>query len=315
VRKRYALHGARPGASYGGDIWVTDTIAGDESVHAFGTFVGQSIIMTTPAHTVAKAIEEAKGTLVVVTGAGISLASGIPTFRGSDPDAIWAKDVTEMATFRYFAEDPAGSWVWYRRRFANILAAQPNAAHRALARLERWQAARGGNFLLVSQNIDVLHEQAGSARVVKVHGSANRCRCSNEDCRFGTIDSFPLDAVDFSGFDREPSVEHVPRCTHCGALVRPHVLWFDESYTSHADYQWHVVDAAATRVGVLLCVGTSLAVGVTAFLQHAAVRVGSPLFLVDPGRRPAESRTALVHIRERAEVFMPELIGAYGLVV
>jgi NAD-dependent deacetylase len=257
-----------------------------------------------------EAIGAERGLIVTLTGAGISLASGIPTFRGSDPGAIWARDITELATLHYFSSDPAGSWLWYRKRFLGILAARPNPAHRALVSLERWQAARRGDFLLVTQNIDTLHERAGSRRLVKVHGSADRCRCSDPSCRLGAVESLPLDSVDFTDFDRDPRVEAIPQCPSCGAIVRPHVLWFDEYYTSHADYQWHFVDAAAERIRLLLCVGTSLAVGVTSFLQAAAARAGVPVFLVDPGERPHEAHRSIVHIRAKAEDLLPEMCRA-----
>src|SRR5438045_7825489 len=94
------------------------------------------------------AIEAAQGLILVLTGAGISLASGIPTFRGSDPGAVWAHDITELATLRYFTADPVGAWRWYRERFLRVLAAHPNPAHRAVADLERWQACRRRDFLL-----------------------------------------------------------------------------------------------------------------------------------------------------------------------
>ena len=256
----------------------------------------------------AAAIDAVDGLTLVLTGAGISLASGIPTFRGSDPGAIWARDVTEMATLRYYTADPVGSWRWYRQRFLQVLAAQPNPAHHALAALERWQAGRRRDFLLVTQNIDPLHERAGSARLVKVHGSADRCRCSDPDCRLGRVESIPLGQVDFTAFECDPRVTSIPRCPACGSPVRPHVLWFDELYTSHADYQWHVVDAAAPRVRLLVCVGTSLAVGVTAFLQGAAADAGAPVFLVDPGERPRDAYPALVHLRAKAEELLPEVL-------
>lgn len=241
------------------------------------------------------------------------MASGIPTFRGSDPGAVWSRDVTALATLRYFLSDPAGSWRWYRQRFVGILAARPNAAHRALVEIERWQAGRGANYLLVSQNIDTLHEQAGAGRLVKVHGSADRCRCSDGGCRLGAVDSIALEDLDFDAFDRDPSLAHVPLCPSCGSLVRPHVLWFDELYTSHADYQWHVVEAAALRMDALLCVGTSLAVGVTSFLQSAATRCGAPAFLIDPGERPGDAHRRMVHLRGEAERLLPALCGRLGI--
>ena len=244
----------------------------------------------------------------MLTGAGISLASGIPTFRGSDPGAIWASDILELATYRFFASDPVASWQWYRRRFLGVLSARPNPAHRAVAAIERWQAARGGDFLLVTQNIDTLHEQAGSARLIKVHGSVDRCRCADPSCRMGALDSLPLEQASFDEFDREPCREALPRCPLCGTLLRPHVLWFDEYYTGHADYQWHYVDAAATRMRLLLCVGTSLAVGVTTFLQSSAAASGIPVLLVDPGDRPRDAHRSIVHIRAKAEDLLPQVV-------
>jgi NAD-dependent deacetylase len=263
--------------------------------------------MHTESRRLASVIEATRGLIVVLTGAGISLASGIPTFRGSDPGAIWAKDVREMATLDYFRSDPVGSWQWYRGRFTGLLAAEPNAAHRAVATLERWQAARRRNFLLVTQNIDTLHERAGSSRMAKVHGSADRCRCSNALCRLGAVESLPLDAVDFSAFDRAPRLEAIPSCPECGSRVRPHVLWFDEMYVSHADYKWHVVDAAAPRLALLICVGTSLAVGVTSYLQSAAADAGAPVFLVDPGQRPRDAHPSMQHLRAKAEELLPDV--------
>ena len=258
------------------------------------------------------AIESAQGLIVVLTGAGISLASGIPTFRGSDAGAIWAHDITELATLRYFTSDPAGAWRWYRERFLRVLAARPNQAHHAVATLERWQLQRRRDFLLVTQNIDTLHERAGSTRVLKVHGSADRCRCSDPACRLGAVESIALDDVDFADFDRDPRAAAIPSCPACGALVRPHVLWFDELYVSHADYQWHVVDAAAARIRLLICVGTSLAVGVTSFLQSAAADAGAPVFLVDPGERPRDAHRSMVHVRAKAEDYLPEACGLIG---
>jgi len=103
-------------------------------------------------------------------------------------------------------------------------------------------------------------------------------------------------------------VASIPPCPACGSPVRPHVLWFDELYTSHADYQWHVVDAAAPRIRLMICVGTSLAVGVTSFLQGAAADAGAPVFLVDPGERPRDASRALVHVRAKAEELLPEVL-------
>src|SRR6185503_18066071 len=224
-----------------------------------------------------------KGGLLVVTGAGVSVASGIPTFRGNDPGAIWKRDVTELGTRRYFEEDPVGSWRWYLQRFDRIADARPNAAHCAIVDLERWQTARGAPFLLVTQNVDTLHEQAGSTAMVKVHGSSDRVRCSRDGCAMGAPrGSLPRASVDLTAFRREPAPAHLPRCPTCGALLRQHVLWFDETYDEHADYQIERVIAAAEQAEVVLFAGTSFSVGNTGLLRSTPGRNGAEASDIDP---------------------------------
>jgi NAD-dependent deacetylase len=253
-----------------------------------------------------------EGYLVVVTGAGISLASGIPTFRGSDPGAVWKRDVTELGTNRYFLEDPVGSWRWYTSRFDLVLDKVPNEAHRALARLERWHVERGGRFVLVTQNVDTLHEQAGSDALVKVHGSADRVRCSRHGCEHGAPrGSLARAAFDMRAFHADPSRAGLPTCPACGSLLRQHVLWFDEFYDEHRDYQWPRVMEAATTMRLALFVGTSFAVGVTElFLQHG-LQGRVPLFAVDPGaERPPYAGVNL--LRAPAELLLPAVCDALG---
>jgi NAD-dependent deacetylase len=254
-----------------------------------------------------------QGLILVVTGAGVSLASGIPTFRGADPGAIWRRDITELATLQYFQEDPLGSWQWYEKRFATVLTAEPNPAHLALAALERWQVARGGHFLLVAQNIDGLHEKAGSSRLVKVHGSADRVRCSRHGCRFGAPSGSLLRAeLDMSAFERSPSRETLPRCPACGSFLRHHVLWFDELYASHDDYQWERVTDAVRRMRLVLLVGTSLSVGVTDVVVKTARRGGLPLFLVEPGSPAGVTYPDVTYLRHKAEELLPALCAELG---
>ncbi len=235
----------------------------------------------------------------------MSLASGIPTFRGKDPGAIWAKDVTELGTVRYFNEEPAGSWSWYLSRFDKVLTAEPNAGHRALVELERWQLERGGQFLLVTQNVDPLHERAGSKQLVKVHGSADRVRCSSEGCRLGApAGSIPRADVDLTAFRADPIDARVPRCPACGELLRQHVLWFDEYYTGHRDYQWARVLAAASSAALVVFVGTSFSVGVTQLVLEAAQERTIPVFAIDPN---VLSIPGVVGIAAASEVALVEL--------
>jgi NAD-dependent deacetylase len=252
--------------------------------------------------------ERSGGYLVVITGAGISLASGLPTFRGSDPEAIWSRDVTEIATIAFFRRDPVVWWQWFDRRFGGIDRALPNAAHEALVGLERAHVRGGGRFLLVTQNVDTLHEQAGSRYLVKIHGTADRVRCSREGCRFGApAGSLPLSAVDFAPFRAGPSLETIPRCPQCGELVRAHALLFDELYSEHVDYRFESARDALGAADLVLFVGTSFSVGITELALWTARARGTPMFSIDPG---AEAPPGVVAIREAAEVVLPRMASA-----
>jgi NAD-dependent deacetylase len=243
-----------------------------------------------PAQTLARFLEPRAGSggLLVVTGAGVSLASGIPTFRGSDPGAVWKQDVTELGTWAYFTVDPVGSWRWYLSRFDSVLRAEPNAAHEAIALLERRHAAAGVAFLLATQNVDTLHERAGSTEVVKVHGSADRIRCTRPGCRHaGPSGSLPRDNRRLLDFLAAPSEERLPRCPECASLLRQHVLWFDETYDSHDDYQFRRVLRAADVAARILFVGTSFSVGITDAILRSARFGGAVVLSIDPGGHPA----------------------------
>jgi NAD-dependent deacetylase len=246
--------------------------------------------------------------VLVVTGAGISLASGIPTFRGADPGAIWKKDVTELGTFRYFTEDPVGSWSWYLSRFEKTMGARPNPAHTALVELERYCAAAGGELLLVTQNIDGLHRQAGSTNLIEVHGRADWVRCPRDGCPNGAPSgSLPRTVFDLTKLMREPVAANLPRCPACDSVMRQHVLWFDECYDSHEDYQWsRVVDAASSCTAVLF-VGTSFSVGVTELILSVAHARFVPVFSIDPSGEPIER---VISLSARAEELLPAVVEA-----
>lgn len=151
--------------------------------------------------------------IFVLTGAGISAESGLGTFR--DADGIWTRyDLSEVATAEGFARDPAKVRAFYNARRANLAKAAPNAAHLALARLQSGLAARGGRLFLCTQNVDDLHEQAGCAEVVHMHGELMATRC--HACQAAWPDRAPLSAETL--------------CAACGAAgtARPHVVWFGE---------------------------------------------------------------------------------------
>ena len=258
--------------------------------------------MTDPVAALAEAIERVGDErLLVITGAGVSAASGISTFRGSDPDAIWSRDTTELATRRFFEADPHESWRWYVARFARAIAARPNAAHEALARLEARRRERGAGFTLITQNIDTLHEQAGSRALIKVHGSIDRVRCSREGCEHGAPrGSLPRKRFEYDGPD-------VPSCPRCESRIRPHVLWFDEMYTEHEDYGYERAVHACTTAACVIFVGTSMAVGITEMALQLALGRGVPVLHIEPSMR--RRIDGVQRIEANAERVLPAAIG------
>lgn len=153
--------------------------------------------------------------IFVLTGAGISAESGLGTFRDKAGDGLWAKfDPMKLATPEAFATDPGAVHAFYNARRSNLLAAKPNAAHAALARLEAQLEGRGDKLFLVTQNIDDLHERAGSRRVVHMHGELLKARCTT--CQAVT-----------SWHDDLGAASACPSCRRIDAL-RPHVVWFGE---------------------------------------------------------------------------------------
>jgi NAD-dependent deacetylase len=178
----------------------------------------------------------------VLTGAGISAESGLGTFRDKGAQGIWARfDPMKLATPEAFARDPDTVLAFYDLRRRNLLNAQPNAAHRALARLEQALAERGGHLTLVTQNIDDLHERAGSRRVIHMHGELLKARCQH-------CGSVRLWAEDLSPSDV------CPDCGRAGGL-RPHVVWFGEMPMHMGD-----IDRALRKADLFVAIGTSGAV-------------------------------------------------------
>lgn len=267
-----------------------------------------------PAAILADALRETspRALVLVLTGAGTSAASGLPTFR-SGPDAIWDRSDVETATEDFFRRRPVEHWRWYLDRFAGVEGAEPNPAHHALAALERWQAGRGGELLLVTQNIDGLHAAAGSDNLVEVHGSARRLRCSRTGCRLGAPSgSIERSAVDLFPFAADPSPETLPRCPECGDTLRAHALFFDEYYDGHADYRFDRVRRAFERMSLALFVGTSFSVGVTELALRSALFQKVPAYSIDPGGGAAGEYPWVTEIAAPAEELLPEVCRRLG---
>ena len=229
--------------------------------------------------------------ILVLTGAGISAESGIPTFRGHDGYwVVGSKNYVpeEMATHRMFTRHPKEVWRWYLYRFGACRHAEPNRAHRALVELE---SSLGERFTLVTQNIDGLHCRAGSSieRTYCIHGDAAYVRCAN-DCGAG-IQSLPL--IEMPQIDTKlysESWEQL-KCKKCGAWLRPHVLWFDEYY-DEVNYRADSAIRAAARADLLLVVGTSGATNLPMQIGTLCVRQGAAIVNVNRELNPFASIAA-----------------------
>jgi NAD-dependent deacetylase len=196
--------------------------------------------------------------ITVMTGAGVSAESGVPTFRGAG--GHWrGHDAMRLATPEGFAEDPQLVWEWYDHRRALVAQCSPNAAHLALVRLE----ARTPDFLLATQNVDGLHQLAGSRRIVALHGDLFTVRCT---------------ICDHERPDRTHGWTSLPRCPRCGGLERPGVVWFGEALPDGAIDQ---VADAVSRCEVFLVVGTSGVVWPAAGFAEMARRLGRAVIVVN----------------------------------
>jgi NAD-dependent deacetylase len=224
--------------------------------------------------------------VAVLTGAGISAESGVPTFRGED--GLWRTYRAEdLATPEAFDRDPHLVWEWYDWRRGLIAGCRPNAAHQALAEMER----RLDDLTLITQNVDGLHQMAGSRNVVELHGSIWRMRCT-QGCQPPWEDrTVPLALAGGA----------LPRCPNCGSLARPDIVWFGESLPGEA---LTAALAAAQRCQVMLVVGTSALVQPAASLPLFALRRGA--YVVEINTQPTPlSDAAHEVIREPAASALP----------
>jgi NAD-dependent deacetylase len=211
---------------------------------------------------------------VVLTGAGVSTESGIPDFRS--PSGVWARyDPMEYATIEAFRRDPIKVWDFYARRLEVLATARPNAAHEALAALERAGYVRA----VVTQNVDRLHEIAGSRDVVEVHGSIRTSSCLT--CG---------ETATFDEVRRQLESAPAPRCPLCGDVLKPDVVMFGELLPPAAIER---ATQLARIARLLLVVGSSLAVYPVAALPEDTLRTGGELAIVNAEPTPYDSRAAI----------------------
>lgn len=229
--------------------------------------------------------------VAVLTGAGSSAESGIPTFRDA-LTGLWAQFRPEdLATPEAFERNPELVWGWYRMRRQKLKDVKPNPGHFALAELAR----RIPDFTLITQNVDGLHARAGSPEVIELHGNIGRVKC----CDAGHP------APDFA--DRDDAGEQVPRCEICGSLLRPDVVWFGELLPAEGLRR---AQAAAQNCKVFLSVGTSNLVEPAASLPWLAASAGATVIVVNPSMAGQRTGTGIHHLTGLAGVMLPALLQA-----
>lgn len=235
--------------------------------------------------------------VVVVTGAGISAESGVPTFREVQT-GLWERfSAQDLATPEAFEADPALVWTWYRWRQSLIRAVEPNPGHRAIA---EWQQREGVELTVSTQNVDDLHERAGAEVLAHLHGSIFAHRC------FDCDQPAELPDAQYDGFEAPPAAEEPARCEHCGGWIRPGVVWFGEMLPGDAFEQ----TAEAVRAADLVLVaGTSGIVQPAASLPLLALERGTPLIEVNP--EETEISEVMDHcVRGPSGRVLPQLVGS-----
>ena len=234
--------------------------------------------------------------VLMITGAGISAESGIPTFRG--PGGFWRNfDPAKLATEAAFLAEPGLVWEWYRERREKIRACQPNAAHRAVVQL----AAGAREFMLATQNVDNLHARAEWSgqrlppeKLVQIHGDIFVTRCSR---------------CDFRRCDAEIDAPGVPACPQCGGNLRPGVVWFGESLPPH---EVHRVDSFLARgpCDLVLVIGTTALFGYIVRWAVDAKSAAGQLLEINPEETPI-SAFATETIRQPAAASLPTLVAKF----
>ncbi|MFQ5573184.1 MAG: NAD-dependent deacetylase [Nitrosopumilaceae archaeon] len=223
--------------------------------------------------------------IVFVTGAGISQESGIPTFRGKD--GHWRKhDPMKLATIDAFYDDPKLVWEWYEDRRKNILAAQPNPGHKAIAELEKY-----ARVVVLTQNIDGLHQRAGSTNVLELHGSIIRIKCTVCDFKDEITSNF----------------EKLPPVCRCGVILRPDVVWFGEGLPQDV---WREAINHASSCDVMIIAGTSLVVSPANTLPIYAKQNSS--FLIEVNTEPTVMSSDMdLTLQTTSAIALPQLISIF----
>jgi len=260
-------------------------------------------------------LESSNGLVLWLTGAGISAESGIPTFRGRE--GYWRVgsrnyQPAQLATWSAFQQMPEEVWAWYLYRRGICRAAEPNAAHVALAGAEQ----RGGDrFLLITQNVDGLHLRAGNTleRTYQIHGNIDFMRCSRECLSEPIAVPKGIDLAWEKGRALTADELNALRCPSCGALGRPHVLWFDEYYDEDK-FRFHSAIDAVGRASLLIVVGTTGATTLPMQLGTIAAGRDIPMIVVNSEPNPfselVERTGNGAFLAGAASQWVPQIAGA-----
>lgn len=227
--------------------------------------------------------------ICVLTGSGVSAESGVPTFREAQT-GLWEKfDPQQLATPEAFLSDPALIWRWYRWRRELVARAEPNPGHLALVELARVVP----KLTLITQNVDGLHQRAGSRNVTEFHGNLFADRCVAENCVI-------TDADTSAG---------IPLCPGCGGILRPGVVWFGEAIAAEA---LQAADTAASDCELFLAIGTSSLVWPAAGLAELAQQQGAKVIEINLGETPLTGSSHFV-LNGKSGVVLPELLNCFAL--
>jgi NAD-dependent deacetylase len=222
--------------------------------------------------------------VVALTGAGVSAASGVPTFRGKE--GLWKKySPQELANPDSFVAQPQLVWEWYLWRRKLISEVKPNSAHHALVDLEKINS----NFTLITQNVDNLHQEAGSTGVIELHGNIMKNKCFN--CSQPSTVDIHIE-------------QGLPHCTDCGGLIRPDVVWFGESLPLQA---FQDAQIAATECDLFLSIGTSGVVEPAASLPFIAKSHNTYVIEINKERTPLTDQADLF-LQNTVDIVLPEIL-------
>ncbi|MDN3399139.1 NAD-dependent deacylase [Psychrobacter sp. APC 3426] len=233
----------------------------------------------------------------ILTGAGISAESGIPTFRDNQT-GLWENYRAEdLATPEAFARDPELVWSWYQWRRQLVADKKPNPAHDALAQWQYHAQSSHQQVTLITQNVDDLHEQAGSD-VIHLHGNLWGNRCSQCDTSYQNQSRRTFDSASTLSFDEE-----LINCSRCDGYIRPDIVWFGEALPVQA---WQTAEEAAANCDVFISIGTSSLVYPAAELSQLAKQNGAKIIEINPS--PTPNTIVDITLAEKAGVIMPLLV-------